>query len=258
MSLISVVTVNYNNADGLRKTVMSVESQINRGANLEHVIVDGGSNDDFGSVISDIHYKNFSIISEPDNGIYDAMNKGVRLASGNSIVFLNSGDYFYPIFDLRKFQEEHNLANEIVGCYTVQLSGRDAYIRPSVSKTRFAPRDLGHQGIFCPRGILLQSPFDLNYPVSSDSVWKHRVMSERTWKMAHCVSSVFALGGVSNSFSLSDSVKIIKQPGSIKYKAKLSLKALLGLFVRREVLYRIFYFNKYTRIKKEVYEFLLK
>jgi len=258
MNLVSVVTVNYNNADGLRETIRSVKQQIKNGANIEHLIVDGGSNDHFFDVVADADYARCKIICEPDGGIYDAMNKGVRLAGGDTVVFLNSGDCFYPLFDLGGFQEEHDLASEIVGCYTVQLSDLDVYIRPSIKKTRVLPRDLGHQGIFCPRGILLQSPFDLNYPVSSDSVWKHRVMSERAWKMAHCVSSVFALGGVSNSFSLSDSVKIIKQPGSIKLKAKLSLKALLGLFVRREVLYRIFYFNKYTRIKKEVYEFLLK
>ncbi|OOC47837.1 glycosyltransferase [Thioalkalivibrio versutus] len=258
MNKVSVVTINFNNASGLRETIASVSDQVRMGADLEHVIVDGQSSDGFWEVVNSIDYENVVVVSEPDRGIYDAMNKGASLASGDSVIYLNSGDCFYPLFNLCKFQEEHDLSNEIVGCYTVQLSGRDAYIRPSVRKTRFGPRDLGHQGIFCPRGILLQSPFDLNYPVSSDSVWKHRVMSERAWKMAHCVSSVFALGGVSNSFSLSDSVKIIKQPGSIKLKAKLSLKALLGLFVRREVLYRIFYFNKYTRIKKEVYEFLLK
>lgn len=98
----SIVTINYNNAEGLRKTLASVASQTYR--NIEHIIIDGGSTDGSVDVIRD--YENtikqsvtidqstiqVKWISEPDKGIYNAMNKGISKASGDYIQILNSGD----------------------------------------------------------------------------------------------------------------------------------------------------------------------
>lgn len=87
----SIITINYNNLNGLKKTVESVLSQ--SFSDFEYIIVDGKSND--GSVEYLLgHQKEFShLIIENDNGIYDAMNRGLMLASGDYVQFLNSGDY---------------------------------------------------------------------------------------------------------------------------------------------------------------------
>ncbi|HEA8822337.1 TPA: glycosyltransferase, partial [Escherichia coli] len=86
---ITVITINYNNAEGLSKTIASVEKQTNK--EFEYLIIDGGSEDN-----SIEHAKKSvictKIISEKDNGIYDAMNKGASLAKGEYIIFTNSGD----------------------------------------------------------------------------------------------------------------------------------------------------------------------
>lgn len=91
--LISIVTINYNNAEGLDKTLASVNCQTSD--EFEHIIVDGGSTDN--SVEKIKHYDNGNVpriwISEKDNGIYNAMNKGIRMARGQYLQFLNSGDY---------------------------------------------------------------------------------------------------------------------------------------------------------------------
>ena len=104
---LSIITINYNNAEGLRKTLTSVEEQTY--SSIEHIIVDGGSTDDSVSVIQDFVVRNnqkqlsserkdpffrHTIIwsSEPDKGIYNAMNKGIRKATGSYIEILNSGD----------------------------------------------------------------------------------------------------------------------------------------------------------------------
>lgn len=95
---LSIITINWNNADGLRKTLESVAAQTNR--NFEHIIVDGGSTDGSVDIIKDyeetIHRTPYTIrllwISEKDNGIYNAMNKGIRMAKGEYLLFLNSGD----------------------------------------------------------------------------------------------------------------------------------------------------------------------
>ncbi|EJG0676168.1 glycosyltransferase, partial [Vibrio parahaemolyticus] len=90
--MISIVVVTYNDLFGLNKTIESLNEQIVSDKNdFEVVIVDGGTKD-FPSII-EAKFKTI-IVSEKDNGIYDAMNKGVRLSSGDSIIFMNGGDLF--------------------------------------------------------------------------------------------------------------------------------------------------------------------
>ncbi|MFC3561743.1 glycosyltransferase family 2 protein [Pedobacter jamesrossensis] len=87
---LSIITVNYNDKAGLEKTINSVKQQTWQ--DFEYLIIDGGSTD--GSVDIVNKYKNefAHCISEPDNGVYNAMNKGIRLATGDYLYFLNSGD----------------------------------------------------------------------------------------------------------------------------------------------------------------------
>lgn len=97
---LSIITINYNNAEGLRKTLASVAAQTYR--DIEHIIIDGGSTDGSVDVIKEYVFSNpdkapffkhmICWISEKDNGIYNAMNKGIRLATGSYIEILNSGD----------------------------------------------------------------------------------------------------------------------------------------------------------------------
>lgn len=97
---LSIITINYNNAEGLRRTLASVTAQTYR--DLEHIIIDGGSTDDSVDVIKEYMSLNpnkdpffkhaIKWISEKDNGIYNGMNKGLRMATGSYIEILNSGD----------------------------------------------------------------------------------------------------------------------------------------------------------------------
>ncbi len=88
---LSIITINYNNASGLRKTIQSVVSQ--KSQDFEYIVIDGGSTDGSVEVIKKFADKITYWISEPDNGIYHAMNKGIRLAKGEYCQFLNSGDW---------------------------------------------------------------------------------------------------------------------------------------------------------------------
>ncbi len=96
MVKISVITINYNNAKGLIKTLDSVKTQTY--TNFEYIIIDGGSKDESVDIIKDFaaNYQNKLIwVSEPDNGLYHAMNKGIARATGEYVLFLNSADYLY-------------------------------------------------------------------------------------------------------------------------------------------------------------------
>ena len=92
---VSVITINKNNAEGLRKTMLSVISQTFN--EFEYIIVDGNSSDNSVAIIQEL-LANTSVhtswISEDDKGIYNAMNKGIALSEGEYLLFLNSGDYF--------------------------------------------------------------------------------------------------------------------------------------------------------------------
>lgn len=87
---LSIITINYNNAQGLLKTLDSVACQTF--PNIQHIIVDGNSSDGSKEIVQDYNFVDVIKISEPDSGIYNAMNKGVKKASGDYLLFLNSGD----------------------------------------------------------------------------------------------------------------------------------------------------------------------
>jgi len=93
MSKISIITINLNNAKGLQRTIESVLSQSY--TDYEFVIIDGASTDGSVDIIKKKGSKNFYWQSEPDDGIYDAMNKGIRHAKSDYCLFLNSGDILY-------------------------------------------------------------------------------------------------------------------------------------------------------------------
>ena len=108
--LLSIITINYNNAFGLRKTLSSVAGQSFK--NYEHIIIDGLSTDDSKNVIEEFlknedyaHHVSFWC-SEKDSGIYNAMNKGILHASGKYLLMLNSGDELYE----NSLQETKNLS----------------------------------------------------------------------------------------------------------------------------------------------------
>lgn len=97
---ISVITVCYNSAATIGDTLKSIASQSYK--NFEHIVVDGGSTDDSLAIIRGWAGHSIRLVSEPDNGIYDAMNKGITLAKGEYIGMLNSDDYFASPLALEK------------------------------------------------------------------------------------------------------------------------------------------------------------
>ena len=107
---LTIITINYNNAPGLKKTIESVVSQTSK--DFEYIVIDGASTD--GSVDylrtrnKEPETRNFHIISEHDNGIYHAMNKGISMAKGEYIHFLNSGDWLVDEHVVEKMLDELN------------------------------------------------------------------------------------------------------------------------------------------------------
>jgi glycosyltransferase involved in cell wall biosynthesis len=95
MQKISIITINYNNLEGLKRTVESVVNQTWQ--EFEYIVIDGGSNDGSAAYIESQSANIDYWISEPDKGIYNAMNKGIAKATGEYLLFLNSGDELYNL-----------------------------------------------------------------------------------------------------------------------------------------------------------------
>tara|TARA_R110002096_G_C14612978_1_gene723576 strand:+ start:294 stop:1103 length:810 start_codon:yes stop_codon:yes gene_type:complete len=91
--LISIITINFNNLDGLKKTMSSVFNQSWK--EFEYIVIDGGSTDGSAAYIENHKDKIDYWVSEPDKGVYNAMNKAIKVAKGDYLLFLNSGDHFY-------------------------------------------------------------------------------------------------------------------------------------------------------------------
>lgn len=90
---LSIITINYNNNSGLEKTIESIVNQTYK--DFEYIIIDGGSTDASVETIKKYASKISYWISEPDKGVYNAMNKGIKVAKGNYVIFMNSGDVFF-------------------------------------------------------------------------------------------------------------------------------------------------------------------
>jgi glycosyltransferase involved in cell wall biosynthesis len=91
---ISIITPTFNSEKYLERCIKSIQSQDYN--SIEHIIVDGDSNDETKNIIKKYQNNKTILISEKDNGIWDAMNKGLKIASGDIVCFLNSDDYYYP------------------------------------------------------------------------------------------------------------------------------------------------------------------
>ena len=165
---LSIITINYNNKAGVEKTIKSVLSQIF--IDYEYIIIDGGSTDGSLEVIKKYN-KYFSYwCSEPDNGIYNAMNKGVAHAHGEYVIFMNSGDRFYNervLFDI----DLCNRNSDIISGYA-KKEGQDAFMhehsKDIILQILFSC--ISHQATFIKKELLERYPYDESYKIASD--WK--------------------------------------------------------------------------------------
>ena len=163
----SIITINYNNQDGLKKTIKSVVNQTS--TDYEFIVIDGGSTDGSIDVIKEIENHITYWVSEKDNGVYHAMNKGVAQAHGDYLLFMNSGDCFYApdiLSSVGKYKEDIICGKVLKGDSTWP-SGHN---KPTISLVDLMRGSLPHQAMFIKRELLVKHPYDEKYKILSD--WK--------------------------------------------------------------------------------------
>lgn len=211
--LLSIITVSLNNLHGLKNTVASVFAQ--RDDNFEYIVIDGGSIDGTRSFIRERHEKFTYWCSEPDRGIYDAMNKGAKIAKGKYLLFLNSGDTLAEPDSVSKLKALLYKADFDILYGAINLVDQDNTLLKfmdypqQADLTFFSRNSLCHQSTLIKRSTLAEASFyKTEYHLAADwhiCLWalKH----QKTFK--HIDNLIFAnylVGGKS-----SDSKRLRKE-----------------------------------------------
>ena len=180
----SIITVTFNAGATLEDTIQSVITQSYR--NLEYIIIDGGSKDRTLDIIERYRTHIHAVVSEPDQGLYDAMNKGLKLATGDYICFLNAGDELHEDDTLLLMVHsitENALPAVLYGeTAIVDEEGHFLRMRRLSAPERLTWKSFRngmlvcHQAFFARRD--LAEPFDLKYRFSADFDWCIRIMKK--------------------------------------------------------------------------------
>lgn len=184
MHSLTVITVTYNAEQTLERTLKSVQEQSH--PSLEHVIVDGKSTDNTVALIQ--KYKNDAMVwlSEPDQGLYDAMNKAISMATGDYLCFLNAGDTFYAPNTVEKmmgsFMEGQSPDILYGETAIVDDNGRFLHMRRLKAPKRLTWKSFKQGMRVCHQAFIvkreLAEPYDLSYRFSSDFDWCIRMMKK--------------------------------------------------------------------------------
>lgn len=199
---ITIITVNYNNKIGLKKTIDSVLTQ---NLNLiEYIVIDGGSTDGSKEILENNVKINYWV-SEKDNGIYHAMNKGIEIATGDYLLFLNSGDVLFnentiknviPIFSSRKSLYYGDIITEKNSELLYKWDHPN-----QLSLLYFLAYSLPHQATFIKRELIKNARYNENYRIISDWVFTvNSIIKEKeSYEKINEVISIYNFEGISSN-----------------------------------------------------------
>jgi glycosyltransferase involved in cell wall biosynthesis len=201
MQKLSIITINYNNLEGLKRTVESVVNQTWR--EFEYIVIDGGSTDGSAEYIESQSDEINYWVSEPDKGIYNAMNKGILKSTGEYLLFLNSGDHLFNNEVLSKCNLNLNFYDLIT--FNIQIVG-DKYSRiiNYPEKLRFSYLFINvvcHQSTFIKKELFkFVGLYDESLKISSD--WKFMILALFKYHFSYCkvneTLATYYLDGISS------------------------------------------------------------
>lgn len=214
--LISVVTVCFNAEKDIERTIDSLLSQSFE--NVECVFVDGKSADSTVSIIENRlkNNQNYILVSEKDSGIFNAMNKGVKLASGEWIIFINAGDTFFDNDVLLNVSKELDASFDYCFGDANYIEVNSSYIvRANEVGTITDSMPFCHQCIFNKKAALEEIPYDESYRVSADyDMYLRAYLAGKQFKKIDLIISNYEIGG----FSKVNQKKLLKEKAEVRYK----------------------------------------
>lgn len=164
---LSIITVNFNNPVGLEETIRSVISQTNK--DFEYIVVDGASTKGDVDIIKKYSQGITKWISESDTGIYNAMNKGAKMATGDYLLFMNSGDTMYCNDTVDKIYKASFDEDFVEGIIAFKNSSRLHYPAKEINLSYYLfVTNNYHQASLIKRKMLLENPYDESYRIAAD------------------------------------------------------------------------------------------
>ena len=208
MPKLSIITVNLNNANGLRKTIISVINQTYK--DFEYIIIDGGSSDKSLDVINTFSDQLAYWVSEKDHGIYNAMNKGIDGACGEYCLFLNSGDYLINQ-EILNYIFSFNITEDIVSGAVIAYSelNPQKFLLSKITSSDITLSDLfevslNHQATFIKRSLFTRyGLYEEKFKIISDWIFtlKTIVLNNVTFKYLDIAITLYNTDGRSGSVS---------------------------------------------------------
>jgi glycosyltransferase involved in cell wall biosynthesis len=203
MCKLSIITVVFNNIGCIEATILNVLETIGDRDDIEYIVIDGNSDDGTVDVIKKYEERITLWISEPDKGIYDAMNKGVKLSNGEWINFMNAGDVFsIPDFNLLYLPIVSENSHVIYGNVLLKRDGINSLVRAyPIYQINFS-QIFCHQSSFTKTALLKKYPFSLEYRISADYDFflKVYLLGYKFYYWNDSIS-IFEYGGVSSGIN---------------------------------------------------------
>lgn len=237
---LSIVTVNLNNAAGLEKTLISLRKQINN--NFELIVIDGASKDNSQNIVNEYRSIISAFISEKDEGIFDAQNKGWKLANGEYVLFLNSGDYLTDNTIIDKFNQIDLNSDLIIGdiIFDLGIVKWRRYYNSKPDDIFLYLESLPHSSTFIKRELLERlNGYDLNYKIVADYDFFIKSIFQYKARLSflNYPISVFNKMGISSEEIKGGEHLIEREKVFIEYFGKERFEELN----RKKIFYNIFY-----------------
>jgi glycosyltransferase involved in cell wall biosynthesis len=238
----SVITVCKNAEWHIERAIKSVICQTH--PNFQYIIIDGKSTDSTLDIIKKYRYKIDTIISEKDSGIYNAMNKALKIVTGEVVCFLNSDDCFYDnkiLADLDNEFKKNSKAEIIYGNVVITLNGKQKVLKYNgINKRFFYKNTICHQALFIEKNLYdLIGDFDESYPIHADVDWlmKAYFKHKANFHYFDRIICHYSSEGFSSNPIFAEKHKYDRQKISAKYFLEAKIKLFMKQYLMRLGLY---------------------
>jgi len=243
--LFSIITVVFNGENEIEQTLLSCIEQ--NFQNIEYIVIDGASTDNTLNIVNKYRNRISKIISEPDKGIYDAMNKGISIANGEWLLFMNCGDQFFNSSVLSNVASElttiSNNPEIIYGDAIYKYQNTSLLTKPMPIIKINREMIMCHQSIFVRKDIIKANKFDLKYKLAADYAMMYKLYFDN-YKFQYlnlCISINNQVDGETmRNFKLStkERYSIHKDHGSLRNLLLLNLKLVrmqIGIQIKQMI-----------------------
>ena len=248
--LFSIITITLNNIDGLKKTSHSVNTQTFK--DYEWIVIDGASTD---GTLDFLEQSTATYISEVDDGLYDAMNKGIKRATGTYVIFMNAGDCFASTNTLETIAEHiKNTDPEFIyGDALEILDGTDIYKHARPDYMMLSGMITHHQSMIYKRSKIGDLKYDLKYKIAADYDFTLRFL-ENSKNPTHIPAPlcIFESGGISETSAVKGRIEQFKIRRNLKVSLIDNSKTFITqslIYILRKISPRIYWWLKQFSIK---------